>query len=443
MYDPYNNTRLDAHQPYPNSYWAHGIDAPKRPHLETHINADVAIIGAGYSGLSCALHLAQHHQAKVVILEANQVGWGCSGRNAGFVLPGTGRLSAAQIQQKWGLARSQAIYREYHNAIDLIAKLIAQSGDCQQTRAGYLKLAHNSKSADDLKHLSDRLNQQYAEKSQFVNPHQIADYLPTTRFYAGLYYPEYFAINPLKFSLNLANFVEQQGIDIYCNSPVQGWERTGKHHQLITPCGRVEAKKVVIASNAYSPKGFSSLTKNRYFPVMSSIVVTEPIPDAQLAQHPIKTGIMAMDSRPMKYYYRLLPDNRLLFGGRGAIAGKNADKLCFQQHLINALGDTLPPLSELKAEHFWSGWVNVSFDDYPRIFVDSKQDTAYLGGYCGSGVSFSVQAGKRLAQLIMGEHTLPDLPFWQTPLPRYPLAFLRRPALAAMYAWQAAKQKLT
>lgn len=442
MYDPYLQSQTPSQQPHPDSYWAAHTTTCQQPALTGDIQAEVAVIGAGYSGLSCAYHLARSYQAKVVVLEANQAGWGCSGRNAGFVLPGTGRLSATQLAKKWGLAKAQAIYREYQQAIEWISELIELSGDCEKIQGGYLKLAHNAKIAGELQRLSQTLNQHYNEHSRFVSAADIHSMLPAKGFSGGLYYPEYFAINPLKLSVNLANLALKQGVALFGNSPLQNWQQHGNQHLLDTPQGRVAANKVVIASNAYTPKGFHRLIKSRYFPVMSSIVVTQPIPPKLLDQNPLKPGIMAMDSRPMKYYYRLLPDNRLLFGGRGAIAGKHANRTRYREHLLDALGNTLPAFATLKAEYFWSGWVNVAYDDYPRIWQDNTKNTAYLGGYCGSGVSFSTQAGKRLAQLIMGEHNMPQLPFWQSPLPCYPMAFLRRPALHAMYCWQVIKQKV-
>ena len=178
------------------------------------------------------------------------------------------------------------------------------------------------------------------------------------------------------------------------------------------------------------------------FPVISSVMVTKPLNDEQLQTIGMRSGLMVMDTRPLKYYYRLLPDKRLLFGGRGAIKGADANKNKYLKALQIGLEHTFPSLSDMAVDRFWSGWVSVSLDDYPRIYHDKAANIAYSGGYCGAGLAFSLQSGKRLAQLICEPNALPDLPYWQSPLRQFPLARLRRPALSGFYAWQALKRKI-
>jgi glycine/D-amino acid oxidase-like deaminating enzyme len=132
-----------------------------------------------------------------------------------------------------------------------------------------------------------------------------------------------------------------------------------------------------------------------------------------------------MDTRALKYYYRKLPDNRILFGGRGAITGKGADDPYYAQRLLAVLKTSFPALANITYSYAWSGWICMALDDLPHIHQNDQQSVFYSMGYCGSGVSFSVQAGKRLAEKV-AEKPVPNLPLYNKALPKFPFAPLRR-----------------
>jgi glycine/D-amino acid oxidase-like deaminating enzyme len=438
MYDPLTTSSPGIGEPYPKSYWASEIQAPAPNPVKGDIDTPVAIIGAGYTGLSCALHLAKNHQIPSVVLEANQIGWGCSGRNAGFVLNGTGRLSWPQIQKKWGDQTAAQIYAEYRAGINTVSELIENGQiDCDKSTGGYLKVAHRASLVNGLKQQAELLQQQFQDPVRFIDAGTLQQqYLHSTEAHGALLFPYCFGIHPLKLARGYARLAEAQEVSLYSHSPVSHWHNQQGQHLLTTPGGTVKADKVVIATNGYTPRRFHAKVDNRHFPVLSSVIVTEPLTEKQIKDCGLKPGLMVMDTRALKYYYRLLPDNRILFGGRGAIRGKDARHPVYRQRLLDALLHSFPQLGSLQAEHFWSGWVSVSLDDYPRICkADDAGSVFYSMGYCGSGVSFSTQAGKRLAQLLAGDHSLPDLPFFDSPLPRFPLAGARRIGLWAFYHW--------
>ena len=144
MYDPLINQHPGRGELYPSSYWADSLNFQQdnNQSLAQDVDCDVAIIGGGYTGLSCAYHLAKHHGIKAVVLEANQIAWGCSGRNAGFVLPLSGRLSFSQMQAKWGEQVMRGIYDEMQAGVATIEALIKEGVDCDKQDYGYLKVAH-------------------------------------------------------------------------------------------------------------------------------------------------------------------------------------------------------------------------------------------------------------------------------------------------------------
>ncbi|MFT4994976.1 MAG: glycine/D-amino acid oxidase-like deaminating enzyme [Paraglaciecola sp.] len=442
MYDPLAEHYPAPRQGYPHSYWAADIQAEKSPVLEQDLHSEVVIIGAGYTGLSAAYHLAKDYNIHATVIDANEVGWGCSGRNAGFVLPGSGRLSLMQMRKKWGLAASQGICAEFREAVATVEQLIDLGKiDCDVTRGGYLKVAHNRTLAQQMEQQVLELQNTFSQKVEFCSAAQInANFMLSSQAFGAMHYADYFSLNPLKLVQGYARLALEQGAQIYANSPLIDWRQEQKKHRLVTPKGSIVCDKVIIATNGYTGKSLHPLIKNSHFPVMSSIIVTRPLSAKELESIGMKGGLMVMDTRALKYYYRLLPDGRLLFGGRGAIKGKDADRQAYSNALLGALIATFPQLHNISVAYFWSGWVSVSYDDYPRIWGSEDNNVLYAMGYCGSGLSFAAQAGKRLAQKLASDTPLPAIPFMQSPLAKFPMASMRRIGLSLYYKWAQLKR---
>ena len=428
MYDPLHDKTPGTGQSYPDSYWAavSGNAPACNGKITRDIETEVAIIGAGYTGLSCALHLAKDFGVNAHVIEANQTAWGCSGRNAGFILKTSGRMSFFDMERRWGEVIMRQVYQEMSAGVDLVNSLISQGIDCQQQSPGYLKIAHKPEKLTALIELAKLQQQKFGYDVEILSKEQVRqDYMNDQNAYGAIRYQDGFGINPLKLAWGYQSLAQQAGVHIHTSSPVINWQKTKNGYQLFTPQGIVKANKVVLATNGYTPKAFHPMVTARSLPVLSQIIVTEPLSDEQLAQANIKTNQVVMDTRALKYYYRKLPDNRLLFGGRGAITGKQANDPYYANRLLKVLKSSFPVLGSLKIEHAWSGWICMSLDDIPHIFQNEAQDVFYAMGYCGAGVSFSAQAGKRLAQRVTGQQ-LPDIPLYQSPLPKFPFAPLRR-----------------
>jgi len=422
---------------YPSSYWADvsGANEVSKPkddgQLVQDIDIDVAIIGAGYTGLSCALHLAREHGIKAHVFEANQIAWGCSGRNAGFILKSSGRKAYSTMQNQWGEEVMRGIYKEMCAGVDTVNSLINEGIDCDQQESGYIKVAHKPSMFKSLQAQAKLQQQMFGYDVQVLSKKELhQNYMADENAYGAIRYQDGFGLNPLKLAWGYQILARQAGVKVHTSTPVRFANNTTKNKTLLTtPKGTVTAKKVVIATNGYTPKGFHSLVTNRTLPVLSQIIVTEPLSSAQLASCNFLTSNVVMDTRALKYYYRKLPDNRLLFGGRGAITGKNADDPYYAQRLLSILKTSFPALQQLNYAYAWSGWICMSLDDLPHIIQGEKgsidENIFYAMGYCGSGVSFSVQAGKRLAEKIAGK-TVPNLPLYNKMLPKFPFAPLRR-----------------
>lgn len=435
MYDPLIEPYPKPNQGYPSSYWSEGILPPVTPEIKQDMATDVAIIGAGFTGLSTAIHLAQNYQIKASVIDANDIGWGSSGRNAGFVLAGTGRISVLDAQKKWGNETGQLIYREYQNAIETVNRLIEQGNiNCDKTPGGYLKVAHKKELVNSLFNQAKAMQDNFSDPIEFVDSQRVSsEFLSAKDAYGGIYQAQCYGVNPLKLVLGYHQLAIGNGADVFSNSPVTDWRKEGDQHILVTSGGVIRAKKVVIATNGWTAKNLHQSVASRHLPVLSSIIVTRKLTANEMEQIGLKPGLMVMDTRTLKYYYRLLPDGRILFGGRGAVAGKDESQPQYRQRLINALKQTLPQLHDISVDYFWSGWVSVAYDDYPRICQTEDESVFYSMGYCGSGLSFAAQAGMRLAQKIAGDSNLPALPYLQGPLPKFPFSPFRRLGLKGFY----------
>jgi glycine/D-amino acid oxidase-like deaminating enzyme len=428
MYDPLHDKSPGCGEAYPNSYWANTSgDAPENDGtLIQDIDVDVAIIGAGYTGLSCALHLAREHGIKAHVLEANQTAWGCSGRNAGFILKSSGRKSFSTMQKQWGEEVMRGIYREMSAGVETVNQLIHEGIDCDPQELGYIKVAHKANKLKELTDLAKLQKKMFGYDVQLLSKEELSQqYMDDHNAYGAIRYQDGFGLNPLKLAWGYQKLAREAGAKIYCSTPVIDWHESVNQHQLITPQGVVKAKKVVIATNGYTPKKFNALVSDRTLPVLSQIIVTEPLTDEQVAACNFLTSNVVMDTRALKYYYRKLPDNRLLFGGRGAITGKGAEDPYYANRLLSVLKTSFPPLHSLNIAYAWSGWICMALDDLPHIYQNQSKDVFYSMGYCGAGVSFSVQAGKRLAEKV-AEKAVPNLPLYERELPKFPLAPFRR-----------------
>lgn len=437
-YDPLTQRRLPAGFDQNHDTWwseqAGEWTIKSVSDLPEHV--DYVVLGAGYTGLNAALTLAEKSSASVLVIDAGEPGAGASGRNAGFLLPGSGRLGLSDYVAKFGAETGLAVQDEFRTGIDTVVSRVREAcaltgDDCQLQPARYLRFAHSNKFAEKLEssastYASSALNASWLDSAD------IARLLPGIAHpYGALALEPAYSVQPLRLARAYTELARTAGVLFSFNNPVTRVRKQAGGYCLETRQGTVNAAQLLVCTNAYLPKGIVPTLSRRQFPVMSAINVTAPLSEEQLEYSGLSSNLVMMDTRTLKYYYRLLPDNRLLFGGRGAISGKQADKGLHGQVLQEAMQRTFPMLEELPITHHWSGWVSVSLDSMPRVFSIDKTMHAAMG-YCGAGVSFTALAGQRLAEKAMGR-ALPDLPFYQGAPPRYPFPGLRRSALRLLY----------
>ncbi|HWP89052.1 MAG TPA: FAD-binding oxidoreductase, partial [Burkholderiales bacterium] len=263
-----------------------------------------------------------------------------------------------------------------------------------------------------------------------------ATHIGGTQSHGALRIPDALAVHPLKLASGVLRMACAAGAIVHTASPVTAWEKRGAEQVLTTPHGTVRAKKVVIATNGYTPQHLHPAVRATLLPVLSHIIVTRPLTPEEIRAAHFLTRHVLTDSRKLLYYWRRLPDDRILFGGRGLIADNPQRNVQQREFLLSELKNKYPGLARVTVDYDWHGWVCLTRDFLPHIH-HAEDDTSvhYALGYQGSGVSLSLYAGKLLAQSIAGHPVEQALPALHSPLARYPLhRFIRMPQ-RLMYLW--------
>lgn len=444
MYDPLVQKYPAATHGEPDSYWrAVSGPAPEDDgRLEQDIDADVAIIGGGYTGMACAIALARDHGLRPVILEARSSGWGCSGRNGSFARISGGRVALETLFKTYGDVAATTYFGEMRKALDAVRRVIADGRiDCDVQPDGVYKVAASPAHLDGLRREVALYNQKLGYAAAYVPAAELAARHAGSEAFGAVYLPDGFSMNPLKLAYGVHGLARTAGARVHTNSPVTQWERAGGMHHLRTPTGTVRARKVVVATNGYTSPHLDPSIAGRVLPVHSQIIVTRPLTDAQVAASLPASDCM-FDTHHLLFYYRRLPDNRLLFGGRSAITGEEAEDPRHRQYLVDGLTKKFPALAEIGVDYWWGGWVAVTQNSLPYVAGVPDVEGAYFGGGCnGSGVSMAFHIGEKLAALAA------DRPASDTPslLERQPARFPFRPFLRIgqriAYRWLQAKDR--
>lgn len=447
-YDPLHDAGPGAGRDYAPTYWIATAGPPPAADgpVSSDIEADVAIIGSGYTGLSCAIHLAREHGIEAVVLEANGVAWGCSTRNGGQAQISSGRLTRSQWVERWGLDVARGLHAEIAEAFDLFRALIAEDEiDAEPQDGGHFYIAHKPAAMPRLEQESRILNESFGYPTRIISRDELkADYVNDQEAAGAMLEPDGVCVHPAKLAFGYLALARKLGARVHPASPVTGWTTRGGVHHLQTPGGTVRAKTVAIATAGYTSPGLHAKTRHRLMPILSNSIVTRKLTEAELASCGIKVLSPLTDTRTLRHYYRLLPDGRIQIGSRSAITGRDAPNPCHLEGLKQGLYRKFPALTGIELDHSWWGWVDVSHDMMPRIFQpDPNERIFYAMGYGGNGVMYSAQAGRRMAQLIAGQGQIPKLPIFASALPPYGvLTPFRRMGQRTLYHWYHFKDEM-
>lgn len=361
--------------------------------------ADVAVIGGGFTGLSAALALAQRG-VSVVVLEAAQIAGEASGRNGGQCNTGVAQ-DYASLVARIGAEPARQFYRAYESAVRSVEAIVAEHAiDCDFRHAGKLKLAAKPKHFEGLAKTFDVLRREVDPDIELIEPSRIRDEIASDGFYGGLLQRNGVQMHMGKFGVGLAQAAVRAGARIYEQAAVTRLERIeGERHAITCTRGTLVADRVLVATGA-SQHGPFAWFRRRIAPVGSFIVVTEPLPDAQLNRlFPHRRAYVT--SRQIGNYFRVTPDNRLLFGGRARFAMSSPRSDAKSGEILRAgMAGYFPELAHVRLDYCWGGLVDITADRLPRA---GQHDGLYYSmGYSGHGVQMSVHMGRVMADVLYG-----------------------------------------
>lgn len=427
----YRNDRRGEHPP---SWYAASLPPEAdRPALKGAINADVVILGAGYTGLWAALRLARAGR-RVVVLEAHRVGFGASGRNGGQVQSGFNKPQS-WLEARLGKGPARALWDMAQAGKDQLRDFCATHAPEASFRPG---LAHGEYSTADLYHArteADHMARHYGQEITIMDRAEFGALVKSPLYQGGSFDPSGGHLHPLAYARALARAAEAGGAVIHETTEVLS-VTPGPKIVLTTPKGQVTSAHAIIAGNGYLPNILPAVNA-RVMPINSFIAATAPLPDRW--QEVLARDIAVSDSKFVVNYYRFSDDRRFLFGGRESYS------MGFPRDITTALVARMerlfPQLRGVGITHVWGGALGITMSRLPHV-AQVAPNILSGAGFSGHGVALSGMAGRVMAEAVMGQEdgltTLAALP-----VARFPGgAGLRAPILTLAMTWFALRDRL-
>jgi gamma-glutamylputrescine oxidase len=410
-----------------NSYYEATVARPPaQASLAQRIRADVCVVGGGYAGISAALELAERGYA-VVLLEAQRIGWGASGRNGGQAIVGYGSNGEQAIERQFGRAEARRAWDVTVDAMELLQRRVTRHGIACEWHPGYLSLATRPRKVAELRRWMDHVQSSYDYPLQWLDAAALREWVASARFQAAVYDGGSGHLHPLKYCLGLARAAAAAGVRIHENSPVFVVER-GRRPVVKTAQGECACEFVVLAGNVYLGEYGDAVApevRSRIMPVGTYMIATERMGPTR-AQALIPCRCAASDTNLVLDYFRLSADHRLLFGGGDSYSGSTPRNLI--GHIRRSMTAVFPQLADLEVEHAWGGFIDITMNMAPH-FGRLGANVYFVQGFSGHGLLLSGMAGHLVAEAIAGQAERFDLLARIRHLPFPGGALMRRPAL--------------
>jgi len=425
----------DAHAAYPASWYAATATPLARfPTLKGDLTADVCVVGAGFTGLSAALHLAQAGR-DVVLVDAQRVGFGASGRNGGQL--GTGqRMDQDDLQDLMGAAPARALWELAEDAKSLVKSLITDHHIECDLKPGVAHTASRRADVDALHAYADLLHDTYGyEQIETLNQAGLQKICPSPDYLGGTLDMGAAHLHPLNYALGLARACVAAGVRIFETSPVHAITDTPRP-VVQTDAGRITADHVILACNGYLG-GLNKQVAARVMPINNFIAATEPLGAA--VKEVLPRDVAVADSRFVVNYFRLSRDGRLLFGGGESYGYKFPTDIAAK--VRKPMTQVFPHLADVKIDYAWGGTLGITLRRLPYLARVGK-NVLSASGYSGHGVGTATHAGQLMARAVQGDGDGFDL-MSTIPTPRFPGgAALRSPLLVLAMSWYAMRDRM-
>ena len=421
---------------YPPSYYQASADMLEPfACLMGEETCDVCVIGAGYTGLSSALHLADLG-FDVVLVDAHRVGWGASGRNGGQLSSGL-RLEQTEVEKLVGPGDAKTLWDMGLEANQLVRSLIGENKIYCELQSGVLHANHRQRFGEHTKREIDHLQNNYGfDDIRFVDTPEIRQLVGSQSYYSGSLDMRAGHLHPLKYALGLARLCVQKGVRIFEQSQVKDIE-DGDPAIVSTQKGVIKARHVLIGCNGYL-QTLNKKIAQRVMPINNFIIASEPLPD-QLASELISQPIAVADSKFVINYFRMSSDNRLLFGGGENYSYKFPDDI--KAFVTKPMLEIFPQLKSVKIDYGWGGTLGITMNRMP--YIDRLAPNIFTAsGYSGEGVGMATFAGKVMAQAVAGTAEKFDI-MQAVPTQKFPGGVMsRKPLLALAMLYYSIRDRL-
>jgi glycine/D-amino acid oxidase-like deaminating enzyme len=382
---------------------------PDRRDLPLPDSADLVVVGGGFTGLAAARQAARLG-ARVVLLEAERLGWGASTRNGGMCHPGY-KWSAPSLVKRYGETLGRRLYDDSVEAVAWTQRTIEEEGiDAAWDGAGYAELAYAPSHVEDLEAAVASLGS-VGTPARFVPRDRLREEIGTDAYYGALVIDAGGGLHPGKYHVGLAEAASRAGADLHEGVRARRVRPQADGRAVVeTDRGAILAREVFVGTNGY-PDALTPQLRRRIMSIGSFIIATEPLSE-DLANELSPKGRMFFDSKNFLYYWRLTPDRRMLFGGRASFWPSSIERTARILH--RGLLDVHPQLAGVRVAHAWGGRVAFTFDRMPH--VGRHGPVTYATGCCGSGVAILPWLGERVADWIIGGAEAPALARLRFPL---------------------------
>ena len=392
------------------NYWLGTVSAIPAPSgRDLPDSVDVAVVGAGFCGLSAARTLAKRG-VKVAVLEAETFGWGASSRNGGMVLTGM-KLPVPTLVKRYGRDLVRRMYAASLETIDCVEQIVREEKiDCNFSRCGHLEVASKQAHFDGYRESVKLIQREFNHTLRIIPKSELSAEIGSDIYFGGMVDETSAGVNPARYVAGLALAAQRSGASLYDHTRVESVKAEtsngARRFRVRTSRGSLNAREVILASGAYTTDATPALRK-KIIPIGSYIITTEVLP-ADLACELSPRNRMIYDSKHFLYYYRRTPDNRMLFGGRAAFFPETENTVRQSAEILRrGMIDVYPQLRDAHVEFVWGGTLDFTLDVMPHA---GRIDGMYFAaGFAGHGVAAATWFGAKLAGLICGEPN--DIPF--------------------------------